>query len=71
MRPCRVLLKAATLLLGSQLALAASSWTFSDASLTVQGKGAGVGTGLKEKCVITLHQQLAISLLTMNKALSE
>lgn len=32
-------------------ALAASSWTFDDATLTIQGKGAGVGGGVKEKCV--------------------
>lgn len=29
--------------------LAASSWTFEDGTLTVQGKGAGVGGGVKEK----------------------
>lgn len=29
--------------------LAASSWTFDEATLTVQGKGAGVGGGAKEK----------------------
>lgn len=27
----------------------AASWGFEDATLTVQGKGAGVGGGLKEK----------------------
>lgn len=28
---------------------AASSWSFEDATLTVQGQGAGVGGGVKEK----------------------
>jgi hypothetical protein len=35
-------------------ALAASSWTFDDATLTIQGKGAGVGGGVKEKYVLLL-----------------
>lgn len=30
-------------------AVHAASWTFEDATLTVQGKGAGVGGGVKEK----------------------
>ena len=30
-------------------ALAASAWTFDDATLTIQGKGSGVGGGVKEK----------------------
>ena len=29
--------------------IAASSWSFNDASVTVQSKGSGVGAGLKEK----------------------
>ena len=29
--------------------LAASSWSFSDGTLNVQGKGSGVGGGIKEK----------------------
>ena len=33
--------------LGSQVC--AASWGFEDATLTVQGKGAGVGGGVKEK----------------------
>jgi len=33
----------------SNLAAAASSWGFSDATLSIQGKGAGVGGGFKEK----------------------
>ncbi|MCJ1341744.1 hypothetical protein MMC09_007041 [Bachmanniomyces sp. S44760] len=33
----------------SMLALADSRWGFSDATLTVQGKGSGVGSGSKEK----------------------
>ena len=28
---------------------AAGSWSFEDATLTIQGKGAGVGGGVKEK----------------------
>jgi hypothetical protein len=36
------------LLSACQTALGAS-WTFADATLTVQGKGSGVGGGLKEK----------------------
>jgi oligosaccharyltransferase complex subunit delta (ribophorin II) len=43
------MLQAALLLASLSPALAASSWSFSEASLTVQGKGSGVGTGLKEK----------------------
>ncbi|KAI9702243.1 MAG: hypothetical protein M1820_006175 [Bogoriella megaspora] len=35
-------------LLGATI-VSAASWTFEDATLTVQGKGAGVGSGLKEK----------------------
>ncbi|KAK5171921.1 uncharacterized protein LTR77_003558 [Saxophila tyrrhenica] len=31
------------------VALAASAWTFDDATLTIQGKGSGVGGGAKEK----------------------
>lgn len=30
---------------------AASAWGFTDATVSVQTKGAGVGSGLKEKCV--------------------
>lgn len=30
-------------------AVLAASWTFEDATLTVTGKGAGVGGGVKEK----------------------
>ncbi|KAF2229615.1 hypothetical protein EV356DRAFT_455513 [Viridothelium virens] len=33
----------------SASAVSAASWSFSDATLTVQGKGTGVGGGLKEK----------------------
>ena len=29
--------------------LAASSWSFEDATLTIQAKGSGVGGGVKEK----------------------
>ena len=31
--------------------LAASSWGFDDATVSVQGKGSGIGGGLKEKYV--------------------
>ena len=33
-------------------AIYAASWGFEDATLTVQGKGAGVGAGLKEKSAV-------------------
>lgn len=32
-------------------ALAASSWTFDEATLSIQGKGSGVGGGVKETYV--------------------
>ena len=38
-----------TLLSLPSAAVAASSWTFEDATLTIQGKGSGVGGGVKEK----------------------
>ena len=38
-----------SLLLVASAVNAASSWSFEDATLTVQGKGAGVGGGVKEK----------------------
>ncbi|ORY19808.1 Oligosaccharyltransferase subunit Ribophorin II-domain-containing protein [Clohesyomyces aquaticus] len=37
------------LISGACVASAASSWSFEDATLTVQGKGTGVGAGAKEK----------------------
>ncbi|ETN38843.1 uncharacterized protein HMPREF1541_06884 [Cyphellophora europaea CBS 101466] len=50
MRVPTVLYQGLGLLLACQSALAASTaWTFTDATLTVQGKGSGVGSGLKEK----------------------
>ena len=39
--------------LGSQVC--AASWAFEDATLTVQGKGAGVGGGAKEKYGTITH----------------
>lgn len=48
MRVLNPLLQLAALLAFSQSTLAAS-WTFSDATVSVQGKGSGVGSGLKEK----------------------
>lgn len=38
-------------------ATAASSWGFTDATVSVQTKGAGVGAGLKEKSVHTSLKQ--------------
>ncbi|RMZ91058.1 hypothetical protein DV736_g1696, partial [Chaetothyriales sp. CBS 134916] len=49
MRPFQALLNGALLWSCLNGALAAPSWSFSDATLTVQAKGSGVGTGLKEK----------------------
>lgn len=49
MRVHSLLFQAASLLLACQSTVSAASWGFTDATLTVQGKGAGVGSGLKEK----------------------
>jgi oligosaccharyltransferase complex subunit delta (ribophorin II) len=73
MRVLGSLLRAAALLLCSQSALAATSWTFSDATITVQGKGSGVGSGLKEKCVQAVPQEFSYlhhPRLTPDKTLS-
>ncbi len=35
----------------ASVVLAANLWSFEDATLTVQGKGAGVGGGVKEKYI--------------------
>ncbi|RMZ78222.1 hypothetical protein DV738_g4021, partial [Chaetothyriales sp. CBS 135597] len=51
------LLRGVLLLSSLHGALAAPSWSFSDATLTVQAKGSGVGTGLKEK--LTPNKPLA------------
>ncbi len=51
MRIFRPWLQIAVLLLCSERAIAATSWTFSDASISVQGKGSGVGGALKEKYI--------------------
>ena len=40
---------AVAFLASTSAVLAASSWSFEDATLTIQGKGAGVGGGEKEK----------------------
>jgi hypothetical protein len=48
MRVLKSLLQIAAVTALSQTILAAS-WTFSDGSISVQGKGSGVGSGLKEK----------------------
>jgi hypothetical protein len=46
----RVLGRAVPLLaLAFTSTLAASAWTFEEATLNIQGKGAGVGGGVKEK----------------------
>ncbi|RMZ83009.1 hypothetical protein DV737_g1767, partial [Chaetothyriales sp. CBS 132003] len=49
MRLFQLLLRGALLLSSLNGALAAPSWSFSDATLAVQSKGSGVGTGIKEK----------------------
>ncbi|KEF62753.1 uncharacterized protein A1O9_00726 [Exophiala aquamarina CBS 119918] len=49
MRVLSLLPQAFLLLSAAQSGLAASSWTFTDGSVSVQGKGAGVGGGVKEK----------------------
>ncbi|KPI45872.1 uncharacterized protein AB675_582 [Cyphellophora attinorum] len=48
MRISNALVHAVSLLGVSQAVLGASSWTFSDATVSVQGKGSGVGSGSKE-----------------------
>lgn len=61
MRVPTVLYQGLGLLLACQSALAASTaWTFTDATLTVQGKGSGVGSGLKEKYADGFDGMLAI-----------
>jgi hypothetical protein len=49
MRVLSLLPQAFLLLSAAQFGWAASSWTFTDGSVNVQSKGAGVGGGLKEK----------------------
>ena len=49
MRIHRSTLSAALLSSVVSLAAAASAWGFSDATITVHGKGGGVGSGLTEK----------------------
>ena len=61
MRVLKTLIQAATLLVCSKTAFAASSWTFSDGSVSVQGKGSGVGSGLKEKSVYRLTLRLLLT----------
>jgi oligosaccharyltransferase complex subunit delta (ribophorin II) len=48
MRLSGVVLQAGLLLCTASTTIAAS-WTFSDATVSVQGKGSGVGAGFKEK----------------------
>ena len=43
------LLHSVLLLCAAGAGLAASSWGFEDATVSVQGKGSGIGGGLKEK----------------------
>jgi oligosaccharyltransferase complex subunit delta (ribophorin II) len=43
------LLSSLVVLYTATLGSAASSWGFDDATISVQGKGTGVGGGLKEK----------------------
>ena len=63
MRVLKTLLQTVALLLCSETAFAASSWTFSDASVSVQGKGSGVGGGLKEKFVCCMRHEIYRSLM--------
>lgn len=49
MRFLSLLPEALLLLTAAQSGWAASSWSFTDGSVNVQGKGAGVGGGFKEK----------------------
>lgn len=46
------------LLAGASAVSAASSWSFDDATLTVQAKGAGVGGGVKEKYSLLSNAEL-------------
>ncbi|KAK8194958.1 Oligosaccharyltransferase subunit Ribophorin II-domain-containing protein [Phyllosticta capitalensis] len=50
------------LLAGASAVSAASSWSFDDATLTVQAKGAGVGGGVKEKLDPTTPLSKSIAL---------
>ena len=45
------LLHSVLLLCAAGAVLAASSWGFEDATVSVQGKGSGIGGGLKEKYI--------------------
>lgn len=49
---------------------AAASWTFEDATLTVSGKGAGVGGGVKEKYVLEVSGKLGHTLIYVSQALA-
>lgn len=67
MRVLSLLPQAFLLLSAAQSGWAASSWTFTEASVSVQGKGAGVGAGVKEKYWTSLlwifpvvHRQLIL-----------
>lgn len=55
-----VIVNAAALLGLCQGVFAASSWTFTDATVSVQGKGSGVGSGSKEKYDCTFSHILPI-----------
>jgi hypothetical protein len=46
------------LVLGAGIAEAASSWSFDEAIISVNGKGAGVGAGFKDKYVANTHAVL-------------
>lgn len=50
------LLSPLLVLYAAALGGAASSWGFDDATISVQGKGAGVGGGLKEKQAFHSHK---------------
>ena len=42
------------------LSAAASSWGFTDATVNVQAKGAGVGGGVKEKYVLAMQSSFGL-----------
>ena len=53
------------LVLGAGIVEAASSWNFEEASISVSGKGAGVGAGFKDKYVATPPYQFDYHILHM------
>ena len=43
------------------LTSAGSSWGFNDATISIQGKGSGVGAGFKERYRITVARSILVS----------